>query len=356
MSKHTVPLAIVGAGPNGLAAAWAARRRGIEAVVLDRNPQAGGAWQHMWPAMRCLSPRQFDATPDGHVSRGSHEFASAQEVCEQWQQFARRQHFSLALGTKVHRIAAANEGFVLQLDADVVVATRVIVATGEFDAPTCASLAPDLRQLPHGVVHARDLLPDRLRGLGRVIVVGAGNSAAQVLSAAVHAGARVSLCARTVPGHASAWKSGILSHARFALSGLDLKVWSLSSRCQLRAPLMDPALLQLLGNGVVQRFGAVVEVFEGGVRTAQGERLTADLVVLATGYRRDLDLVSDCDALGPSSFPTHKRGVSVRHPGLGYAGLPCARTLRSGFLRGAKGDAVALVGALLRGVPLFGQD
>ncbi len=351
MTAHVVPLVIVGAGPNGLAAAWAARRRGIDAVILDRNPLAGGAWQHMWPAMRCLSPRQFDATPDGWVSSGGDEFATAQEVAEQWQQFARRQHFSLALGTTVRRVTGDSTGFTVHLNGDVVRAQRVILATGEFDTPVCAGLAADTRQLPAGVVHVRDLLPDRLRGLGRVIVVGAGNSAAQVLAAAVRAGAQVSLCAKTVPTHASAWKSGILGHAQWRLSGLDLKLWSLSSRCQLRAPLMDPALLSLLGSGAVQRFGAVVELFDGGVRTAQGERLTADLVVLATGYRRDLDLVADIDALGASSFPSHKRGVSLRHPGLGYAGLPCARTLRSGFLRGAKGDAVALVGALLRGVP-----
>jgi len=350
VTTHHVPLVIVGAGPYGLCAAWAARRRGFEPMVLDRNPLPGGAWQHMWPNMRCLSPRQFDATPDGFVSRGPHEFATAEEVAEQWQQFARRQHFSLALGTTVRGIAAQADGFAVHLDADVVWAQRVILATGEFDAPVCANLAPDTRQLPAGVVHVRDLLPDRLRGLGRVIVVGAGNSAAQVLATAVHAGARVSLCAKTVPGHVSAWKSGILGHARWRLSGLDLKVWSLSSRCQMRAPLMDPALLELLGSGAVQRFGAVAELFDGGVVTAQGERLTADLVVLATGYRRDLDLVAGLDQLGPSSFPAHKRGVSVRHPGLGYAGLPCARTLRSGFLRGAKGDAIALVGAVLRGV------
>ena len=55
---------VIGAGQAGLSAAYHLRRAGLVAVgergweraaatfvVLDDNPQAGGAWQHRWPGL-----------------------------------------------------------------------------------------------------------------------------------------------------------------------------------------------------------------------------------------------------------------------------------------------------------------
>ena len=42
---------VIGAGQAGLAASYFLRQRHVGHVVLDANPQAGGAWQHRWASL-----------------------------------------------------------------------------------------------------------------------------------------------------------------------------------------------------------------------------------------------------------------------------------------------------------------
>ena len=58
MSESAVRLktgiVVIGAGQAGLSSAYHLKKRGVEPnrgfVVLDQSANAGGAWQHRWPA------------------------------------------------------------------------------------------------------------------------------------------------------------------------------------------------------------------------------------------------------------------------------------------------------------------
>ncbi|MSQ82922.1 MAG: hypothetical protein EXR77_08400 [Myxococcales bacterium] len=351
MSGPSEPLLIVGAGPNGLAVAWAARQRGIEALIVERGQQAGGAWPKMWPQMRCLSARHHDVTPDDVVSAGEGHFATASEVATQWQLFAQRQRFHITFGVHAYVQAMNHHNFTVAIGDQQVRAQRLVAATGEFDTPQCRSLAADPRRLPIGVIHVRDLQAQQLVGTSSLLVVGAGNSAAQVVAAGLASGATVTLCAKALPSRVTPWRPGRLATLRWHLSGLELPAWALQSRCQNRAPLLDPQLVEQVARGAVRHCGSAAKLLPNGVVTATGETVVADLVVLATGYDRELSWMAPSDGAEPATIPAQIRAVSTRWRGLGFAGLACSRTLRSGFLRGAKGDAIALVDALLRQVP-----
>ena len=351
MSGHSEPLLIVGAGPNGLAVAWAARQRGIEALIVERGQQAGGAWPKMWPQMRCLSPRHHDVTPDGVASAGEGHFATAAEVAAQWQQFAQRQRFRITFGVQARVQAKDHHNFSVAIGDQLLRAQRLVAATGEFDTPQCRGLAADPRQLPMGVIHARDVQAQQVQGPSSLLVVGAGNSAAQVVAAGLASGATVTLCAKRLPSRVTPWRPGWLATLRWHLSGLDVPAWALQSRCQHRAPLLDPQLVEQVARGAVKLCGSAAKLVPNGVVTAAGETVVADLVVLATGYDRELSWMTPSDAAEPATIPAQVRAVSTQWRGLAFAGLACSRTLRSGFLRGATGDAIALVDALLRQVP-----
>ena len=42
---------VVGAGQAGLSTSYHLRRRGLEHVVLDADPEPGGAWRHRWDSL-----------------------------------------------------------------------------------------------------------------------------------------------------------------------------------------------------------------------------------------------------------------------------------------------------------------
>jgi putative flavoprotein involved in K+ transport len=71
-----------------------------------------------------------------------------------------------------------------------------------------------------------------------------------------------------------------------------------------------------------------------------------DAIVLATGYRPDLDYLRPLGALDAEGWPLHRGGVSSTHPGLGYFGLEWQRSLSSATLRGVGRDARHVIGRI----------
>ena len=341
-------LLVVGAGPHGLAVAWAAQRRGMGVVILDRNAVVGGAWPRMWPELRCLSRRQHDVDGDGVAPAAAGDYATAAAVAQQWQAFADRHALPVHLGTEVTGVAAQAQRWAVATPEQTWHARQVVLATGEMAAPRWDQLAAGT--LPVGVVHVADLQQHQFVRGQRLIVVGAGNSAAQVVAAACDLAARIDLCAQSLP---SRWRSRVRL-PRSLTARLLHSNWLaplLRRACQRQVPLQGHDLQTAVAAGKVKLQPRATGVCEHGVVLGDGRRLVADLVVLCTGFRRDLAFATGSGCLDETGWPLHHRGVSTRVPGLAFAGLPCARSPQSGFLRGAVGDAVALVDALVGAQP-----
>ena len=87
---------------------------------------------------------------------------------------------------------------------------------------------------------------------------------------------------------------------------------------------------------------------EDTVVWTDGSHEHVDTVLMATGYRPDIDYLTHVGALDATGVPRHRRGLSGTHPGLGYVGLEWQRSLSSASLRGVGRDARFVVAELLR--------
>lgn len=67
VAQQAIPLAVVGAGPGGLAAALEAARAGTEVRVLDEQPALGGRLS--WEDARLTGPSEFDGLSTGEALR-----------------------------------------------------------------------------------------------------------------------------------------------------------------------------------------------------------------------------------------------------------------------------------------------
>jgi putative flavoprotein involved in K+ transport len=85
-----------------------------------------------------------------------------------------------------------------------------------------------------------------------------------------------------------------------------------------------------------------------GVVWHDGARERVDTLVLATGYRPNLDYLAGLGALGPDGHPPQRAGISTTVPGLGYLGLPFQRSFASATIRGVGADAEHVVQILRR--------
>ena len=105
-------------------------------------------------------------------------------------------------------------------------------------------------------------------------------------------------------------------------------------------PVLDEGLYrQSLRDGRLERRPMFTRLDGGDVVWADGSREPVDVVLLATGYRPNLDYLNGLGALDERGHPRHDRGLSTTHPGLGFLGLEWQRTPASNTLRGVGRDA-----------------
>lgn len=344
MSSASSPIVVVGAGAAGLAAAWAARRRGWEPLILDRAPEAGGAWIRMRAEMRCLSLRRHDRFADGAHPEGDGPHATAAEVARGIASFAARSRFDLRTGVEVLQVKRSAGDFVIETSAGTIRARRLLVASGEYERPFLPTL-PGAFDGPAD--HVRRLRVDDVQRGERVVVVGAGNSGAEIVAELSRRGAKVIVAVRRLPRRPPELPSeGLLEALAYHLSGLPLRLLPFRGGCHWQTPLVSQALHQALDRGLVTIVDDVVALAPDGVRTRSGQRVGADRIVWATGYRRDTAWLEGLLPLDERGRPALREGLVPAIEGLAFVGLPCLRTRRSGFLRGFADDAAAVIGQL----------
>jgi putative flavoprotein involved in K+ transport len=296
--------------------------------------------------MVCLSPRIRDRLPDGSHPEALRERATAAQVRDAIQTYGERARFRVELGVRVMAAEADGATVRLRTTAGELLTGALVVATGEFSSPRIP------RELPIGfegaIQHssefrASDVLPGE-----RVVVIGAGNSGAEVALAASEAGARVTVCAGA-PVERPRWEPQGVLYQELAWLASGLPVGALPRRggCRARVPLASDALWEAGRRGRVRIVGRALAVEARVVRLASGEVCAADRVVLATGFRRELQFLGDAIRLDADGLPLHRGGISTDMAGVAFMGLPCMRTRRSGFLRGFAADARAVVKTLL---------
>ncbi len=178
-----VEVAVIGGGQAALAAGYYLRRTGLRFVLLDEQEGPGGAWRHTWPSLRLFSPARWSSLPGWLMPHetldGTAEYPTRDEAIAYLAAYEQR--YALPVQRPVHVRAVHREAhrFLLETSAGPVRACTVISATGTW----ANSVLPDLPgqdrfrgTLLHSAHYAG---PEPFAGR-RVIVVGGGNSGAQI--------------------------------------------------------------------------------------------------------------------------------------------------------------------------------
>ncbi|AQS68516.1 ArsO family NAD(P)H-dependent flavin-containing monooxygenase [Streptomyces pactum] len=179
MTQHT-DVVVIGGGQAGLAAGYHLRRRGLDFVVLDAQATPGGAWQHVWASLHLFSPAAFSSLPGRFMPpQPGEEYPDAGHVVTYLSDYEKR--YELPVQRPVRVLGVHEDGRLLRVETDSGTwhARAVISATGTWWRPFLPAVPGrgdfEGRQL-HTVSYRR---PQDLAGR-RVIVVGGGNSGAQI--------------------------------------------------------------------------------------------------------------------------------------------------------------------------------
>ncbi|MFG2145216.1 flavin-containing monooxygenase [Streptomyces sp. NPDC048696] len=347
----TRPVYVIGGGPGGLAVAAALRGRGVRAVVLERSDVLGSSWRRHYTRLHLHTTRRLSALPGLKMPRAFGRWVSRGDLVRYLEKYAEFHELETVTGVEVSRIERADGGWLLHATGGRRLTGRaVVVATGYNHTPY-------LPQWPGADTYTGELLHaahyrDPAPYAGKdVLVVGAGNTGAEIAVDLVEGGAgRVRLAVRTAPHilrrTTAGWPaqaSGILvrrlpvpvvdraadavrrlSVPDLSEKGLPRPTSGLYARVREGAiPVQDVGLIAAVQSGRVEPVAAL-ESFEGAKAVlADGTVLSPEVVVAATGYRRALEgLVGHLGVLDGRGLPTvHGRRTAPDAPGLHFTGF-----------------------------------
>jgi cation diffusion facilitator CzcD-associated flavoprotein CzcO len=318
-------IVIVGAGPAGLAVAACLKMRGLRARLLERGANPGWSWSRHYESLRLHTPRSLSSLP-GFPLRCTTPYPGRDEFLAYLAAYARKFDLDIDLGCEVTAVQRDGDGWRIETQRGSCRTRHAVLATGFFSVPR------EPEWPGRGLFRGRWLRPEQAEGdpalAGRrVLIVGLGNTAADLVVELRQRGARVALSVRG-PVHAvplewfrlnvfrwSQWlperavaaarrfgsrgealTARMAAHAWFHLQerelgdlrahGLALKSPEQIRQDQSagRPPVIAGPWVDLVRRGEVPIFPGIASLTEEGAVFADGRRETFDAIVPTLGY------------------------------------------------------------------------
>jgi thioredoxin reductase len=311
-------LIILGGGPSGLKAGEAAGNAGINYIILEKGKIAG-AWQALRPEMIMLSPchpqRDWTSLSDKFpiwrldVKR---PFCTAKEFVHYLSEYTGYFKINIHEKTKATTVNKQDHLFKIDTSKATYYAPFLIVATGFLSNPYIPDI-PGFKQHPK-VLHSHTFRDAKSFRNKRVIVIGAGNSAAETA---------LELC-----GEAQT----------YLYTRRQLRFFSKTKNlCHIRG-ISESLLLEMIKMKIIHYFpNSRLLNFDNHILTTKHTRLKTDYIICATGFRPHLAMIRHLDITYDNTkyYPEiTEHGESTQIANLFFTG-PLARfRLSSQFIHG----------------------
>jgi len=398
---------MVGGGQAGLAISYYLKQEGREHAVMERAAAVANAWRNeRWDSFTLVTPN-FQVRMPGAEYGGNdpYGFMSREEVVRYFDEYVVRFDLPVHCGVEVFSVERFGEKYLVRTSQGDYEADNVVMATGLFQSPKIPRFSA---RIPSNIlqIHSSHYRNPRLLPSGAVLVVGTGQSGAQIAQELYQSGRKVYLSigsAGRVPRryrgkdindwfarmgmfdarveelkspadkfHAHPQISGknggqslnlhqfardgvvLLGHVGAARDGRfiiapDLKE-TLARVDQFEIDALkkiDEYILRANLTALPERVLKLRDGYEQEIITELNlEKAGVSTIIWATGYSFDFSLVK-LPVVDKDGYPLQKRGVS-EFEGLYFLGMPWLHSRSSGILYGV-GDDAAYLGAHIAG-------
>lgn len=323
IKNETDKVCIVGAGSSGLAAAKTFAERGIPFDCLERENDIGGLWNEttatgvVYDTTYLVSSRRYTGFEDYPMPEEYPTYPSHREALAYLRDYA--QNFGILdrieFNTSVERLDRTDEGWLVHIaGARPRLYRALVIATGHHDIPRFPKIPGEFTG---EIMHSRDYRSVKQLMDKVVVVVGAGNSACDIVvdatsvARAVYQSMRrgtyfvpkfllgrptdgiVNFCEKMpMPRRLrnviyTHWHRLMVgSNARYGLPEPEHRIMDTH-------PTMNTVLPQLAAHGRIGIKPEITELKGRKVCFADGTEVEADLLVYATGYEIALPLIDN---------------------------------------------------------------
>lgn len=317
---NPVDVIVIGGGQAALACGYFLRRTSLSYLILDAEDGPGGAWRHAWKSLRLFSPASWSSIPGRMMSAKAEGYPTREDILDYLADYER--HYALSIERPVWIRSLQADGDRMRVDSDSMQwsARAVISATGTWRHPEIPAV-PDIGLYQGRQLHSsRYVEPEDFAGQ-RVLIVGGGNSGAQIL-------AEVSRIANTT------WVT--LTEPQFLPDEVDGRVlfmraterWKAQQEGRkVDAPIgglgdivMVPPVKEARERGVLHAVRPFARFTSMGVVWPDGREEAIDSVIWCTGFRPALDHLGALDVIEDDGRVQVAGTRSIRQPKLWLVG------------------------------------
>lgn len=294
MEHHTI--LIIGAGQSGLSVAYYLRRLGMaeNVVLLDEQTSPGGAWNHAWESLRLFSPRESSSLPGMMFPMTSDIYPSRDQTISYLATYERRYGFIVRRPVHVHAVRRqAASGFVVSTSIGEMTADVVVGATGTWSNPVMPTI-PGLETFSGTAIHSAFYKGPEAYRDKRILVVGAGNSGAQIFADLAPV-ARVTWVTREQPQYLPDHVDGRVLFDEATLRKLSAEQsGAVQATPTIGEIVMVESVRALRESGRLTSVGMFSAVDGDSVIWANGYKEHVDVIIFCTGFRAALECFSEC--------------------------------------------------------------
>lgn len=354
MTRQT-DVVVIGGGQAGLAAGYYLRRKQLDFAILDAQGVPGGAWQHTWDSLHLFSPAAFSSLPGRLMpAQPGQEYPDARHVVDYLSDYEQR--YDLPVHRPVHVRQVLRDGRRLRVEADTDVwsARAVISATGTWWRPFLPA-TPGRNVFAGRQLHTTGYRrPSDFAGQ-RVVVVGGGNSGAQIAAdLATREGVDLTWVTQRPPRFLADDIDGraLFDAATARRRALDEGRSDTGGVASLGDIVAVPPVREVRDAGLLKASPMFARLITDGIEWADGTQSEADAIIWCTGFRPALSHLAPLGLRGPRGhIPTHGTRA-VKEPRLHLLGYgdwtgPASATL-IGVGRPARDAAAEIAGLLDR--------
>jgi putative flavoprotein involved in K+ transport len=286
---NVAQVVVIGGGQAGLAAGYYLRRLGLGFVVLDAQSEPGGAWQHTWDSLHLFSPAAYSSLPGWLMPpQPGQEYPQAAHVVGYLRDYEKRYELPVQRPVRVLAVHRAGGRLRVETDSGTWRTGAVVSATGTWWRPFLPAVPGrgDFRgrQL-HTVEYRR---PQDFAGR-RVIVVGGGNSGAQIAADLAY-DSELTWVTQRPPRFLADDIDGraLFDVATARRRALDEGRTDTAGVASLGDIVAVPPVREARDRGLLKAGPMFTRLLPGGVEWADGTRTEVDAVIWCTGFRPSL--------------------------------------------------------------------
>jgi putative flavoprotein involved in K+ transport len=349
MNRERINTVVIGGGQAGLSVGYHLQRKGVQFVILDASARVGDAWRNRWDSLRVFTPARYSSLDGMPFPAPPYSFPTKDAMGAYLEMYARHFQLPVRCGVRVERLSRLGDRFLVVAGNQQIEAENVVVAMANYQRPRVPVFASELN--PRIVqIHSSDYRnPSQLQP-GRVLIVGAGNSGAEIALDVVR-GHETWLSGRDT-GHVPFRIDSLL--ARLVMIRLVLRVvfhriltvrTPMGRKARARALHVGGTLVRtkprdLIAAGI-KRVPRVARVDNGLPVLEDGRVVDVANVVWCTGFHPGFSWI-DLPVFGPGGEPQHESGAVASEPGLYFVGLHFLHAMSSVMIHGVGRDAARI--------------